>query len=181
VRQWLAAAIFKPLAALMQREEQAPLVAAQQPAAATVAKPSMFGTPFGKSTTATASDPAADDVVWHAGRERHQAGWHVAVWQHCEQDDDADHAQDAASPLRQHRVAVQQSAPVGERAERQRLRRLVRRRFRLASRPPARLDSARPPRRRRRRRASRSFRRRFRQRRRRRRCLAPLVRAQSTR
>jgi hypothetical protein len=59
VRQWLAAAIFKPLAALMQREEQAPLVAAQQPAAATVAKPSMFGTPFGKSTTATATPAAA--------------------------------------------------------------------------------------------------------------------------
>jgi hypothetical protein len=60
VRQWLAAAIFKPLAALMQREEQAPLVAAQQPAgaAAAVAKPSMFGTPFGKAATTTTT-PAA--------------------------------------------------------------------------------------------------------------------------
>jgi hypothetical protein len=65
VRQWLAAAIFKPLAALMLREEQVPLVAAQPTAA--VAKPSMFGTPFGSKTTPVAATPTAAAAAKPAG------------------------------------------------------------------------------------------------------------------
>jgi hypothetical protein len=72
MRQWLAAAIFKPLAALMLREEQGPLVATAAAATAAAATPakstSLFGTPFGKPASAAATPASANkSTSWFGG------------------------------------------------------------------------------------------------------------------